>query len=190
MMRLLDPGENQTILDVGVSDVVGDAVNMLERLYPHPERITAVGLGTGVEFRRAFPKVAYRQIEAGADLPFPDDAFDIAVSNAVLEHVGSEGNQRRFMSELRRVGGRVFVTVPQRYFPLEHHTAIPIAHWTDAGFKLACGVLGKQHWARQENLILMSRRRLAAVAGEGEIGTTGIAFGPFSSNLYFSSRRA
>ena len=186
-MRVCRPGPGCTVLDVGVSDVVGDAANVLERRYPWPERITAAGLGTAREFRAAFPRVAYRRIEPNRPLPFPDGAFSIATSNAVLEHVGSEENQRRFLSELMRVGRRVFVTVPHRYFPVEHHTAIPFLHWTDLGFRLACRVLDKRSWARAENLILMSRGRLRAACPPGvrvEIGATGLPLGPFSSNLY------
>ena len=36
------PRRYHTILDVGVSDVVNDAANMMERKYPHAEMITAV----------------------------------------------------------------------------------------------------------------------------------------------------
>lgn len=191
-MRLCRPGPEDTVLDVGISDVVGDAANVLERRYPWPERITAAGLGAAREFQAAFPRVSYRRIEANRPLPFPDGAFGIATCNAVLEHVGSEENQRRFVSELLRVGRRVFLTVPHRYFPVEHHTAIPFLHWTDAGFGLACRVLGKQSWARAENLILMSRKRLRAVCPPGvraEVGTTGLMLGPCSANLYLYAER-
>src|SRR3569833_2359909 len=85
MIRLCRPSRDDAILDVGVSDVVTDAANMMERKYPHPERITAVGLGDGRAFRAAYPKVVYRRIKANRPLPFADKAFDVAVSNAVLE---------------------------------------------------------------------------------------------------------
>src|SRR5262249_44706069 len=126
MMRLCRPAREHTILDVGVSDVVNDAAHMLEREYPRPERITAVGLGEGRAFQAAYPKVAYRQIEASRQLPLPDQSFDFAVSNAVLEHVGSAANQAAFVAELVRVARTVFISVPHRYFPVEHHTAIPL----------------------------------------------------------------
>ena len=186
-MRMCRPGRDDAVLDVGVSDVTGDAANVLERRYPWPERITAAGLGAADAFRTAFPRVTYRRIEANRPLPFADGAFAVAASNAVLEHVGSEAAQRRFVSELLRVGRRVFLTVPHRYFPVEHHTAIPFLHWSDAGFALACRRLGKQDWAEAENLILMTRRRLRAACPPGarvSIGATGLLLGPCSSNLY------
>jgi hypothetical protein len=186
-LRICSPGPADTIIDVGVSDVITDAANMLERRYAHPERITAVGLGTAGQFRAAFPGVTYRQIVAGEPLPFPDKSFDIATSNAVLEHVGSVANQRRFVSELTRVASRGFITVPNRFFPVEHHTGIPFLHWTDGGFGLACTLLGKEDWARPENLILLSPQRLRAACPPNfavRMGTTGILLGPFSSSLY------
>src|SRR5271165_1825453 len=66
------PKPSDTILDVGVSDVLNDGANVLERLYPHCELITACGLGEAREFQDAFPKVRYRQIAPGAPLPFAD----------------------------------------------------------------------------------------------------------------------
>ena len=186
-IRICRPQPQETILDIGVSDVVGDAANVLERRYPHLRSVTAVGLGTAEDFRATFPEVTYRQIAAGQPLPFADKSFDISVSNAVLEHVGSPQNQHCFIAEQMRVARRVFITVPHRYFPVEHHTGIPFMHWTDFGFDLTCRLLGKRHWSQQENLILMSRKRLQARCPSGtrvEIGTTGIGLGPCSANLY------
>jgi hypothetical protein len=186
-MRYCRPAPVDTILDVGVSDVVTDGANMLEQQYPYPDRITGAGLGQGHAFRAAFPKVRFRQIEPGCPLPFADKAFAIAASNAVLEHVGSVHGQCAFVRELVRVAHRVFISVPNRYFPVEHHTAIPVLHYWSPAFAAACRVLDKPEWADQANLILMSRTGLAAVIPEGAnvaIGTTGIALGPFSSNLF------
>jgi hypothetical protein len=188
-MRHCRPRPADTILDVGVSDVVTDATNMLERKYPHPDRITAVGLGDGQALRSAYPQVAYRQIEANRPLPFADRAFDMAVSNAVLEHVGSPPNQAAFVRELSRVARRVFICVPNRYFPVEHHTAIPLLHFWDRMFRPACRWFGKAEWADERNLILMSWKRLAELAPAGTmpvIGHTGFRLGRFSSNLFLT----
>jgi hypothetical protein len=184
-IRYCAPRPEDTILDVGISDVVNDAANLLERKYPHPARITALGLGEGTDFRAAFPDVAYRRIAPNDPLPFADKSFAIAIANAVLEHVGSTPNQAFFVAELMRVAARVFITVPNRYFPVEHHTAIPLLHYWDASFAAACRLLGKSAWAEERNLILMSRRRLRALAPAGAvIAPTGLRLGPMSSNLF------
>jgi len=190
-LRLCSPSASDRILDVGVSDVVGDAANVLERRYSPQDKIMAVGLGLGDTFKVSFPQIQYRQILANEALPFEDGSFDIVTSNAVLEHVGSSENQRFFMSELARVGGSVFVTVPHRYFPIEHHTAVPFLHWFDPSFTLACRLFGKEKWTAPENLILMSERRLRDVCPARtavEIGRTGFMLGPWSSNLYLFAR--
>ena len=62
--RLCAPSGSDTILDVGVSDVVGDAANVIERCYASQDKITAVGLGQGNAFKASFPRVEYRQIVA------------------------------------------------------------------------------------------------------------------------------
>ncbi len=186
-LRIGAPRPEDAILDVGVSDVVNDAANVLERKYDHPERITALGLGAGDAFRSAYPRVTYVRIAPDRPLPLPDRAFDLATANAVLEHVGSRPNQIAFVRELARVARKVFITVPNRFFPIEHHTAIPLLHYWDASFSCACAALGKREWASAENLILMTERSLARLAPPGvpcRIGHTGIALGPFSSNLF------
>jgi SAM-dependent methyltransferase len=59
-------------------------------------------------------------------LPFVDGAFDIAVSNSVIEHVA---NPQRFASEARRVARRHFIQTPNRAFPIEPHYIAPFVHW-------------------------------------------------------------
>ena len=116
-LRFCRPSASDKILDVGVSDVVGDAANVLERRYSPQCNITAVGLGVETRSRLPFHRVQYRQVVANDALPFDDGSFDIVTSNAVLEHVGSVENQRFFISELLRVGGCVFVDRPAPIFP-------------------------------------------------------------------------
>jgi hypothetical protein len=185
-LLLARPTTASSILDVGVSDVVGEAANVLERKYPHLDHVTAVGLGAAHQFRATFPQVAYRQIMPGEPLPFTDRSFDIATSNAVLEHVGSEAAQAAFVAELARVARCAFISVPHRFFPVEHHTSIPLLHWADASFAATCHALGKREWADHANLILMTRARLRRLCPHRpvRIGVTGIRLGPFSSNLF------
>jgi hypothetical protein len=188
-MAMARPTPDSSILDFGVSTVVGAGANLLERLYPHPGQVTAVGLGEGGAFVRAYPLVRYVRVDPGTPLPFADGAFEIAAANAVLEHVGSRQAQRAALTELRRVARRIFVTVPNRFFPVEHHTGVPLLHYADATFRWACHLVGSSKWADPANLILMSPRRLARLGGDMagcRIGYTGFRLGPFSSNLYLA----
>ena len=190
-MARMRPSPTDHILDVGVSDVITDAANVLARSYPHRRNITACGLGEGEEFQRAFPDINYVRIEPNVRLPFADKSFAIATANAVLEHVGSVDNQAAFLKELCRVASRVFVSVPNRFFPVEHHTALPVAHYQTHLFRAACRITGKSEWAQKENLILMTRRRLWELAAplsdrSAAVGYTGLLMGPFSSNLFLA----
>jgi SAM-dependent methyltransferase len=127
------PGPETTVLDVGVTDSgfgAGGAAsdNFFEAAYPWPERITAVGVTELDRFAAAFPQV--RAVRAdGRRLPFADGEFDIAFSNAVVEHVGDREAQRAFVQEVCRVARCVFVTTPNRWFPVEVHTLWPFVHW-------------------------------------------------------------
>ena len=137
-LDLLQPSAETTVVDVGVTDApfgAGSTDNFFEALYPWPERITGVGRTELDRFTAAFPQV--RAVRAdGRELPFADAEFDLAFSNAVVEHVGGgrEG-QREFVHELCRVARRVFVTTPNRRFPLEVHTLLPFVHWLPKGLR-------------------------------------------------------
>ena len=135
-LETFQPGPTTTVVDVGVTDApFGPAApdNFFEAFYPWPEQITAVG-HTGLErFAAAFPRVRVVQSD-GRQLPFGDGEFDLGFSNAVVEHVGGgRDGQRRFVGELCRVARRVFVATPNRWFPLDPHTLLPLAHWLPPG---------------------------------------------------------
>jgi|SRR5579884_1013613 len=134
-LELLRPGPETTVVDVGVTDAPfgdGSSDNFFEAMYPWPERVTGVGQTELDRFAAAFPRV--RAVRAdGRNLPFGDAEFDVGFSNAVVEHVaGGRDGQRRFVHELCRVSRRVFVTTPNRLFPLEVHTLLPFVHWLPA----------------------------------------------------------
>ena len=158
------PGPETRVVDVGVGDTpfgtepgVAATHNFFEALYPWPEQITAVSDVPLPNFAQEFPTIT-TVTASGTDLPFEDDAFDVAFSNAVVEHVGSRDEQRRFVAELCRVAPRVFLSTPNRWFPLETHTLVPFVHWLPrpvAG--RIFGALGKDGWKRVD---LLTKREL------------------------------
>src|SRR5437763_7255893 len=134
--ELIEPRPETSVVDVGVTNAPfggGSTDNFFEALYPWPERVTGVGHTELDRFAAAFPRV--RAVRAdGRDLPFADGEFDVGFSNAVVEHVaGGRSGQRQFVGELCRVARRVFVTTPNRWFPVDPHTLVPFAHWLPPG---------------------------------------------------------
>ncbi len=135
-LELFHPGPETTVVDVGVTDApfgAGSSDNFFEALYPWPERVTAVGHTELARFAAAFPVVTVVRAD-GRELPFADREFELGFSNAVVEHVGGgrEG-QRRFVAELCRVADQVFVTTPNRLFPVDPHSLLPFVHWLPDG---------------------------------------------------------
>jgi SAM-dependent methyltransferase len=162
----LQPTPETSVLDVGADELAfgeGDGcgtLNFFEELYPWPERITALGLHDGGGFRNRYPAVRYVQGDACA-LPFADGEFDVVFSNAVLEHVGDRERQRRLVLEALRVGRRIFLTTPNRRFPIEVHTRLPVVHWLpDALAHRAYDLAGKGF---AKELHLLTRRTLASL---------------------------
>ena len=133
-LDVLQPTAETSVLDVGADELgFGErdgcgTLNFFEEMYPWPERITALGVQDGAGFGARYPHIRYVQGDACA-LPFADGEFDIVFSNAVIEHVGDRPRQRLFVSEALRVGRRVFLTTPNRRFPIEVHTRLPFVHW-------------------------------------------------------------
>ena len=161
-MELLRPGPQTRILDVGVtSDERHSESNYFEQMYPHPHNITCVGTEDGSHLPLRYPGLVYERIRPGEPLPFKDAAFDVVFSNAVVEHVGSRTAQAAFIRELCRVGRSFFITTPDRRFPVEHHTGLPLLHYLPAGlFRALLRRTRYHHWAVESNLNILTGREL------------------------------
>jgi len=185
---------DETILDVGVtSDQTYSHSNYLEAWYPHKGRITAAGIDDATFLEHLYPGLRYVEAD-GRDLPFPDRAFDHVHSSAVLEHVGSRGNQVKFLSELWRVTRRsLFVTTPNRGFPIEFHTVLPLVHWLPAAaFRAFLRQTGREFFAEEANLNLMAAadlRRAAKAAGIADAAIRSVRLLGWPSNLLLVARK-
>lgn len=182
----MDP--QNTIVDVGVTSNEEYALdNYLEVLYPHKQAITAVALEDASHLEKKYHGLRFVRVTPGP-LPFENGEFDIAHSSAVIEHVGSRQNQEAFLRELWRVARRgIFVTTPNRWFPIEFHTFLPVAHWLPQPvFRKMLRKMGKNFYAQEANLNLMSSRDLrkaAHSAGITEFRVETMLLGPWPSNL-------
>lgn len=161
-MESMAPTAETKVLDVGVDDFAfGElstnesscgTLNFFEDMYPWQDRITAVGLHEGGRFGESYPSVRYVRGDALA-LPFDDLSFDVVFSNAVIEHVGGVEEQRRFVAEVLRVAPRAFVTTPNRWFPIEVHTRLPLVHWLPDAVSHRAYDVARKPWAKRNRLL-------------------------------------
>ncbi|MCJ7830433.1 MAG: hypothetical protein MUP74_03500, partial [Desulfobacterales bacterium] len=95
-------------------------------------------------------------------------AFDIVFCSAVIEHVGDRRHQRRFLWELLRVARRFFILTPNRFYPIEFHTFLPLLHWLPAAqYQPVLRLLGMHFWSRTENLNLLTPHTLRTLFPAG-----------------------
>jgi len=116
LFEYLSPNSKEKILEVGVANKEYSPVdNFLIRHYPFKDKITALGIGDLSEFRRRYPEIRTINYN-GQTFPFTDREFDVAHSNAVIEHLGNADAQEEFLREIVRVSSRGMVTTPNKYF--------------------------------------------------------------------------
>lgn len=178
-LQEIQPNADDTILDVGFSEQeYRDTDNFLEKHYPYEEKLTALCIETpdvylsfrqDAQFQVPEEAVLLKKNESseryphlkivtydGKIFPFPDQTFDVCWSNAVLEHVGDEEKQILFLKEIKRVAKKAFITTPNRYFPIEVHTKIPLLHFLPKKiFDRYLHYAGKG-WAADEYMYLLS----------------------------------
>jgi SAM-dependent methyltransferase len=115
-------GRASRILDAGCG-----TGGMLARLHPHGAAVGVDLSPFAVAVCRARRGLAATAVASIAALPFPDEAFDIAVSLDVISDAGA-GNDARALAELARVlrpGGRLCLNLPAyRWLAGEHDLAV------------------------------------------------------------------
>jgi SAM-dependent methyltransferase len=119
--------------------------------------ITGVDLTPRPEYPGPFVRA-----DATERLPFDDDAFDLAYSSSVIEHVRRE-RRGAFAAELRRVARGWYVQTPARSFPIEPHALLPFAHWLPATLRRPYWRLGAT--GAWEDIALLGRREVEALFG-------------------------
>ena len=125
LRTVIEPGSSVLLVGIGPGAGIGTE-SLVERglaeytevvclVYP-PVSADVLGLATVRGDARA--------------LPFADNAFDYVVSNAVIEHVGGVAGARLMLREAERVARVGWIhTTPNRRFPMETHTGVPVLHW-------------------------------------------------------------
>jgi hypothetical protein len=182
----IQPNSHSKIIDIGVSGEENNGANFLEQNYQWPSQITCAGIGDGGNLKITHPEVSFVKIEPNERLPFPDDYFDISYSNAVIEHVGGPSERAFFISEHIRVARVMFLTFPNRWFPVEHHTSIPLLHYNPRMLRKALRNTKYHEWSDKRSLDFLDEETILSewpISKKPTVIRTGIPMGRFSSNV-------
>lgn len=125
----------KSVLDIGVGAEWEGAQNTLHEAksegFININRLVACGVEDLTNLRAKYKKSIF-VYGNGLTLPFESNAFDIAYSNAVIEHVFPVNERLNFVKEMLRVAKCVFITTPNKWFPIEVHSRLPFVHWMPA----------------------------------------------------------
>jgi SAM-dependent methyltransferase len=138
--------------DTSILDIGGTLFNW--GLIPQRPKLTILNITPS---SREIPPGIRWVVGDARRIPYPDQSFDIAFSNAVIEHVGCWEDQVQFAKEVQRVGKRYYVKTPNYYFPLEPHLLTPFIHW------LPRPIGRKLTWITVRNLIIRDNVRTKAI---------------------------
>jgi hypothetical protein len=192
-MRECAPGPEARVADFGVSGHRDHPVHyFFETLYPHRDRLTVIGRAAEEAgwFPEAFPGLRFLEADL-REIPLPDGYFDYGICNAVVEHAGSRTQQIALVSEVCRVCRCVLFTTPNKRFPLELHTWLPLLHWLpDPAYRAALRLLRLDYFADVENLNLLDAGSFLALfpsSRENRLLRSGIPL--LRSNLVCLSRQ-
>lgn len=186
----IDITEQVTLLDIGATSdrKNADSNFFIKKFFTRCKNITALSNENAQWLEEEFPGLTFL-LGDGRNLPFGDNSFDLVFSNAVIEHVGSLEQQERFLLESYRVAKKyVFLTTPNRWYPIEFHTIIPFIHYLPkAWHRKILSFIGYSFFSKEENLNLLDKRTLTMLLEKNGITSYSVGTIPFfclPSNIY------
>lgn len=179
-MRVLDVGsENGS----AIAQVLNDTPIRPENVFIADIDESAVTEG---QARYGFTPVV---IPESGKLPFPDRFFDLVYCSSVIEHVtvpksqvwsvrsscefrrSAAIRQAAFAAEVRRVGKAYFVQTPNKWFPIESHTWLPLVGFAPRSVLIPLLQTTNRIWIKKSNpdWHLLTKRELHKLFPEAVI---------------------
>lgn len=179
--------DEDTILDVGTTPVILKHENYFLNHYKFKDKITCLSNQNLEKLKSVYPNLK-TILGDGRDTGLNENQFDISISNATLEHVGSFEQQKSFVKEMNRVSKKKSIIItPNRYYPLDTHTMLPFIHWLPKKIHRKLLKIFKYDFlSLEKNLNLLSAKDLIKICSDLNITNyhiQSINFMGFKSNL-------
>jgi hypothetical protein len=149
--------KNKKLLDVGTTPILDKYNNIILHKFSKRNNITSLSNLDCSNLKKYFTKIRFVKGDA-KKMIFKNNSFDIVYSSATIEHVGNTFNQIRFVEECVRVSADdIFITTPNRFYPIDFHTKLPLIHFFPKKIhRCILSFLGISFFAKEKNLNLLS----------------------------------
>ena len=152
------------ILDVGTTPSIKSHENIIINKFKWKKNISCLSNQSLNKLKNYHPLISFFKGD-GRKMNFKKNKFDIVFSSATIEHVGSFNNQLKFINECFRVSKNlIFITTPNRNFPIDFHTRLPFIHLFPK--KIHRGILkffGENYLSKESNLNLLTENDLISI---------------------------
>jgi ubiquinone/menaquinone biosynthesis C-methylase UbiE len=149
------------VLDIGTTGSITDQDNIFIKKFKYKNNLTCLSDQNLDNLKSIYPEIKCIQSD-GRNTYLEDNSFEVVHSNATIEHVGTLDDQINFLKECVRVSKKyVFLQTPNKFFPIEFHTKIPLLHLLpDFIFRNLLKVIGMNYYSDIKNLNLLSHKDL------------------------------
>ena len=154
--------DSKSLLDIGTTPSLDSEQNIILEKTKNNKNITCLSDQDCRILEKKYQNIKSFVIGDGLRTDYKDMSFDIVHSNATIEHVGSLENQIAFIQETSRVAKKyVFIQTPNRFYPIDFHTNLPLIHWLPKKIhRKILKFIGLSFYSLEENLNLLSEKNL------------------------------
>ena len=165
--KKIHPKKSETILDVGTTSSLDDHENLLITSYPFKSKISCLSNQSLNKFNLRYKEMKIYKGD-GRKMSFKMNKFDYVISTATIEHVGSFNNQVKFIEECLRVSKKkLFITTPNRFFPIDFHTRLPFIHWLPKNIhRKILTILNENYLNKEKNLNLLCKKSIIKICNK------------------------
>ncbi len=152
------------LLDVGTTSSLDEHENIILKKFKWQKNISCLSNQNLKNLKKKYPEINLYKGDA-KKMKFKNNTYDVVYSSATIEHVGSFKNQIKFIRECIRVSKRlVFIATPNRYFPIDFHTRLPLLHFLPKPIhRTILKLFGENFLSKEENLNLLSKADLKKI---------------------------
>ena len=163
--------DDLSLLDIGTTPSLDNEQNIILEKTKNNKNITCLSDQDCNNLEKKYPNIKNFIIGNGINTDFKDMSFDIVHSNATIEHVGSYDNQISFIKEAWRISKNyVFIQTPNRFYPIDFHTNLPLIHWLPKKIhRKILKFIGLNFYSIEENLNLLSESNLINICKKLDI---------------------